>query len=270
MTQKQKCLRFYSVFFSVVLAWTAPAVAVFHFADVVEIYSNADGSVQYIEYQMTTDFQNLLAGHAVTSNGNTLNITTDLPSSATANRSWLLATNAFTALPGAVTPDYVIPENFFSLNGDTITLVDGAFAPMIFGSGVLPVDGINALRKNLTTGVNSPTNFAGQTGSVDTSPVDFDNLFVNFGLALNGNGADVAPFNNMVDAVAVANPGATINLVPGSSSETFTGASSITKQLTLVNSDPGLGSVTIGQGGAPARSEEPEGFVSRTKRSPNN
>ena len=34
---------------------------------------------------------------------------------------------------------------------------------------MVPTDGINSLRRNLTTGPNTPTNYAGGTGSVDAS-----------------------------------------------------------------------------------------------------
>ena len=38
---------------------------------------------------------------------------------------------------------------------------------MIIGAGQLPTDGVNSLSPDLTTGPNSPTNYAGETGSVD-------------------------------------------------------------------------------------------------------
>ena len=33
----------------------------------------------------------------------------------------------------------------------------------------MPTDGLHSLQRDLTTGVNSPTNYAGQTGSIDLS-----------------------------------------------------------------------------------------------------
>jgi len=39
-----------------------------------------------------------------------------------------------------------------------------------FGPGVLPTNGVDSLHRSLTTGVNSPTNYAGDTGSVTASP----------------------------------------------------------------------------------------------------
>ncbi len=89
----------------------------------------------------------------------------------TSNRYFLIATPAFAALPGAPTPDREIPAGsipFASAGGDTISY--GAFDSVVYGSGVLPTDGILSLNDNLTTGVNSPTNYAGTTGSVNAAP----------------------------------------------------------------------------------------------------
>ena len=48
-------------------AMTAPASAVFHFWYINEIYSNADGSIQFIEFFTTKDKQERLTGEILTS-----------------------------------------------------------------------------------------------------------------------------------------------------------------------------------------------------------
>ena len=87
----------------------------------------------------------------------------------TTNKFLLIATQAFADLPDAPTPDYIIPAeslpSFFSVNGDTI--VYDIWDEFTFGAGVLPIDGINSLTFFFDTGPNSPTNYAGDTGSVD-------------------------------------------------------------------------------------------------------
>ena len=40
-----------------------------------------------------------------------------------------------------------------------------------FSDGQLPMDGVSSLNPDWTTGTNSPTNFAGETGSIDVTPV---------------------------------------------------------------------------------------------------
>lgn len=139
------------------------AFAGHHLWDFTEIFSNADGSVQYMELYTAEDNEQLLGAFSITSGGNTFDFVTDLPTSATADTYVLIATSNFAALPGAVTPDYIIPGNFFSTGGGTLNYagVD------IWNYGAVPTDGVNALQRNGSSTTNSPTNFAGASGSVD-------------------------------------------------------------------------------------------------------
>ena len=140
-----------------------------HTWDVNELFSNADGTVQFIELREAGGgaFETGVGGHMLTSNANSFLITSNV-ASPTSFKHILFGTAAFAALPGAPTPNYIIPANFFSVNGDTITYVP--WDSRTFGAGVLPTDGVLSLNNNLTTGVNSPTNYAGQTGSVNAAP----------------------------------------------------------------------------------------------------
>jgi uncharacterized repeat protein (TIGR01451 family) len=86
----------------------------------------------------------------------------------TMGRSLLLATSGFAGLPGGITPDFIIPNNFLFTGGG---LVDFAGVDALdYTAGELPLDGVNSLSGSNTTSTNSPTNFAGQTGSV-TGPL---------------------------------------------------------------------------------------------------
>ncbi len=76
--------------------------------------------------------------------------------------------------------------------------------------------------------------------------LDPDNVFVDFLSSLPEFGSQVLPFANLQDAIAEANPGATINLEPGTSTEIFAGVTAVSKPLTLLNSSPGDGVVQIG------------------------
>lgn len=151
------------------LSLAGTAEARFHLWTIEELFSNPDGSVQFVEMFDAFNDEDLLAGHLLSSNSKSFAFTTNLPTLETANHHLLLATANFAALPGAVTPDYVLPANFFSVTADRLNFADVSL--MEFSAGELPVDGVHSLLLNLSTGqsapaVNSPTNFAGQAGSV--------------------------------------------------------------------------------------------------------
>jgi hypothetical protein len=75
----------------------------------------------------------------------------------------LVATSGFAALPGAPTPDYTLRETFIDPLGDTVIYASGA--DMLTFSA-LPTNGVDSIDNLLVVGTNSPTNFAGDTGSV--------------------------------------------------------------------------------------------------------
>ncbi len=160
-----------------------PAGALFHFWDITEVYSNADGSVQYVEWFTDINFQDELIDHTFSSSATATTYTfpTDLDpdingngNNNTANRHFLIATPAFASQPGAVTPDFVFDAaNFHSTVADTlgIPLAD----TITWGSGELPTDGVDALHEdfggtNRRQEANSPTNFAGEVGSLPEPP----------------------------------------------------------------------------------------------------
>ncbi len=159
-----------------------PALAGSHLWRINEVFSSADGSVQFIEMKECCGANNEtgLSGKWVRSltTGNQFNFPGNLPC-CTANRHLLLATEAFAALPGAPKPDYTISENFFDLDEDTLTYWMYGAATFTFGLGELPTDGTHSLVCLAGGGggctataseVNSPTNFAGETGSVEVGP----------------------------------------------------------------------------------------------------
>ena len=142
------------------------AAATFHLWQIVEVYSNADGSVQYIELLTNTNLQNQLTSHYLKSNANTFIFPNDLPNNQTANQHFLVATPAFASKCGAAPPDYTFAAaNFHSLVMDTLDFAGvDTFA---YSSGQLPTDGYYALHEdfgleNPTKKANSPTNYAGQ------------------------------------------------------------------------------------------------------------
>ena len=149
----------------------APAVAGIHTWDVREVFSNADGTVQFVELYEA----NGTAGEVGVGNG-TISSTTQshtwsngAVASPTTNKSYLIATQSFADLPGAPTPDVIIPAGkipFFNVAGDTVAF--GGFDSWPFGA--VPTNGTDSLDRLSGVGPNSPKNYAGVTGSVDASP----------------------------------------------------------------------------------------------------
>ncbi len=166
----------------VVLCCSVSAYAGAHTWDVNEIFSNADGTIQFVEMHNPAGNPNEIFLNnrtvASASTGSVFTFPSNLPAGSTSDAHILLATTGFAALPGAPTPDHIIPDNFFDVGGDSIIYTP--YDTMTFGAGVLPLDGVNSLHDTgagTSVGVNSPTNFSGQTGSVvvPCNPADFDN-----------------------------------------------------------------------------------------------
>ncbi len=160
---------------------TPAAWASFHFFQIEEIFSNADGTVQYVVLHEVAGMngENFLGGHTFTSTSGgttqTFTFPTDLPGgdqgpygqmpSLTAFARVLIATQGFAQL-GLATPDYVIPNGFLPLTNGTINYagVDQV------SYTALPTDGVTAINRSGMTLQNLATNFAGQSASVTAAP----------------------------------------------------------------------------------------------------
>ena len=135
-----------------------------HKWEIREIFSSADETVQFIELFDADKDEHTLAGQTLTTaSGSLFVFPHDLSTSATENRRLLLATAAFAAIPGAPTPDFIIPAGFLDRTGDTLTYTP---TPDSVVFGALPIDGVTSLTDTLAQAPNSPTNFAGASGSV--------------------------------------------------------------------------------------------------------
>jgi serralysin len=156
----------------------SPAAATFHLWQITELYSNADGSVQFVELFTNANFQDEMAGHTLASTGTTFTYPPDLDpdgsgngNDITGNHYMLIATPAFASQPGAVPPDFTFAAaNFMSKVADTINFA-GGFDTFTFTSDELPTNGVDSLNEPFgsnarTTAANSPTNFHGQVGSL--------------------------------------------------------------------------------------------------------
>jgi hypothetical protein len=164
---------------AVVLLAPPPLQALSHLWKIHEVFSSADGKVQFIELKECcgSTEERYLDGLEFTceTTGKVFTFSRDLTGS-TSQRFLLLGTADFAALPGAPAPDFIIPEVFFAIGGDKLWYSEERnYDSFTFGPDKLPVDGIHSIqvtdaaRDLFTTGPNSPTNYAGQTGAVDVS-----------------------------------------------------------------------------------------------------
>ena len=161
---------------AVLFGATVPAVSGVHLWRITEAFSNADGTVQFIEIAACcgSTAENCLSCGNLSSGSGSVTFTN--VSGSTLNKRVLIATSGFAALPGAPTPDFTMPANFISLAGDTLAF--SVYDAWVIGAGELPTDGTTSLNKlpddtdpdTPFTAQNSPTNYAGVTGSVNASP----------------------------------------------------------------------------------------------------
>jgi len=161
------------------------ARASFHVWAVTELYSSADGSVQFIKLTNNSTFitEYFLAGHVITCTGppgttNTFTFPINLPAVSTLNKEFLIGTSNLATLPGGVTPDYVFTNRgpFLFLNigvTNTVGIIGSVETPASYTT--LPTDGVSSLvglGNSLAVATNSPKNFNDQANSI--VPVRFE------------------------------------------------------------------------------------------------
>ena len=143
----------------------------FHQYQINELYSSADGNVQYIEMRVGDyDGESFWRGVSLTSSSggvtHTFHFPSNLPSEATANTTVLIATQAFADL-GIVNPDFIVPSGFLFASGGTLNFggVD------VVAYAALPTDGASSVDAAGTSGAASPTNFSGVVGHLQATVV---------------------------------------------------------------------------------------------------
>lgn len=142
-----------------------------------EFYSSPDKQIQFIEMQEIGGSNNEtgIEGHWYATNSFNQNhsqiLGTPLPFG-TANKKFLVGSQSYAALPGVPAPDYIVPDGIIEPSGDTI--VWWFYQTLTIPPGTMPSNGTHSLHlKNpanpslgFKTGPNSPTNFAGETGTL--------------------------------------------------------------------------------------------------------
>ena len=160
------------------------ALATFHLYQIKEVYSDASGTVQFIRLTAFAGGQQFIAGKTITSTQNGITRSFTFPSNLPGDtasvsgdesggcgyyggmctvtyKSFLIATQGFAAL-NAVQPDYVVPNGFLFTTNSTLNYAGVDFVSY----GALPLDGRLSLKRDGSTSVNSPTNFAGMSASI--------------------------------------------------------------------------------------------------------
>jgi hypothetical protein len=153
--------------------------AEYHTFQIEQIFSNADGTVQFVvmHEMFGQDGENLWMGNPLVSgqgmSSQTFTFNKNLPGgtpsygygmgtpSPTAHKRVLIGTAGFAAL-AIVTPDFVVPNGFIPMAGGTLNYA--GVDSVTFAA--LPTDGVTAIDRNGTRIQNLATNFGGQSASV--------------------------------------------------------------------------------------------------------
>jgi len=164
---------------AVLLAFAGPAHATFHTFRIDQLFSSADGAVQFIVLKESENAagQNHLTGVALTVGRAAFTKTyvfpNDLTDAATAGRSVLVATEGYAALR-IRHPEYALPAADYTVE-DRFLPVDGG---MLDYGGVdqlayppLPTNGSDALFRSVGTRANRATNYAGASATLPPVPV---------------------------------------------------------------------------------------------------
>ena len=156
------------------LLMCSPASAFFHLWKFAEFFSSPDGNVQFIEMYTDAPSENFSDGVTIMSQstGKVFTFSGTL-SGSTFQKRLLIASPDFASKPGAVTPDYTFDtNNFFNAAGDTLIFGPSSFPYDSKTFASVPTDGTNSriYIPSEALATNSPTNFAGATGSVNLAP----------------------------------------------------------------------------------------------------
>jgi hypothetical protein len=172
-----------------------PANASVHLWHVKEVFSNADGSVQFVEMFDSFAGEVFTAGAKLRSNSDGVIKEFTFPSNLVNNTPghMLIATSGFGALTGGVAPTFTFNQSstaltlpFFNPNATNISFeFTGSFDTMTLTGASLPKDGIRSLTdanasgfpnptSNNSSGVNTPTNLLNASGGINLSLGDYN------------------------------------------------------------------------------------------------
>lgn len=142
-----------------------------------EFYSSPDKTIQFIEMQEINgfDFEIGIQDHWYATDSFNQTHTALLGSPlapGTANKKFLVGSESYALLDGVPAPDYVLPDGVIEPSGDTV--VWWFYQTLTIPPDTMPTDGVNSLsvidpatpENGFSVATNSPTNLAGETGTV--------------------------------------------------------------------------------------------------------
>jgi hypothetical protein len=178
------------------LGHTQPSArAAFHLWNVKEVFSNSDGSVQFIEMFDNFAGETAVNGFKLRSNSDGVIKEFTFPANLVNSTPghMLIATPGFGSLTGGVAPTFTFDQSstaltlpFFNPNAANITFTfTGSNDTMTLTGASLPKDGIRSLTdanasgfpnptSTNSSGVNSPTNLLGAAGGINLSSGDYN------------------------------------------------------------------------------------------------
>lgn len=152
-----------------VLFAAAPAHAIFHLYDIREVYSSADGSVQFVELFTEFNNQQFLDLHTIVASQDAATATftfAGMGPAPTGGRTLLVATASFEAACG-IAPDFILPDDFLFSPDGGVNFGEGADS---VAYDLLPLDGARSLHfPGAGVAPASPQNHAGETCSLPLS-----------------------------------------------------------------------------------------------------
>lgn len=159
--------------------YPAPASAFAHLWKITEIYSNEDGSVQFVELSTDSEGETDMTEVYLISqpHENRFDFSSDLEVETTVDKYLLVATEAFAELPHGVEPDFLMPANFIVMEAGVIEFWSkrqGRYRSarkrdeLVFEELPGGVMSLNRTLGDVTiyTEEASPTNYDGQVGTL--------------------------------------------------------------------------------------------------------
>lgn len=152
----------------VVAATMGSAVADFDQWQINELFSNAEGTVQYIELQTDASSQGSLSGLTLVASDasgqqqNTLEISSNLTGD-TLGKNLLFATETFVQSTG-LSADFEIEDGFLFTEGGSLNFANGT-SVISYEASQLAKNGVQSLSGALLPQSSDPTNFSGLTAT---------------------------------------------------------------------------------------------------------
>jgi hypothetical protein len=180
-------LTYFAAVFCASTVFAPSARAAFHLWNITEVYTNSSGTLQFIELRDSSGGQNSVNSHQiqVTNLSSTQTNTFVIPGNSlpgsTLGHALLFGTAGIQAAGGPA-PDYPIPNGFLFSAGGTISFFGQNGGPYT----QLPTDGLLSRTWNGGDALNTPENFAGQTGTVNGVPEPSTLILTSLGAVLCG------------------------------------------------------------------------------------